>query len=240
MQTDAFGNSLSRTGTNPTPFLFAGQWQYQADSQSGLMLLGNRYYDAEAGRFISKDPIKAGDNWYAYCNNNPLKSIDPKGLDADKANKTLQVILWGLNGLTGQLENPTSQPDTTPPNQPTEKGDGRKPPKQGPPPKGTRPPDLILVPPSGSLYPGMDEALKGLFPPDYRLPGPPRVLPMPPVCIMPGNSTFGPPWALPVFGGLLITSPVWGPTIPVWGPTVGAAAGKLLPQAGKLVPQTAH
>ncbi|MDZ4751110.1 MAG: RHS repeat-associated core domain-containing protein [Flavobacteriales bacterium] len=80
MQTDAFGNSLSRTGTNPTPFLFAGQHQYQADSQSSLMLLGNRYYDAEAGRFLSKDPIKDGDNWYAYCRNNPLNGVDPEGL----------------------------------------------------------------------------------------------------------------------------------------------------------------
>jgi len=81
MLTDAFGNSLSRTGTNPTPFLFAGEHQYQADSQSGLMLLGNRYYDPEAGRFISKDPIKDGDNWYAYCENNPLKYVDPMGLE---------------------------------------------------------------------------------------------------------------------------------------------------------------
>jgi len=78
-QTDAFGNSLSRTGTNPTPFLFAGQHQYQADSQSGLMLLGNRYYDAEAGRFLSKDLIKDGDNWYAYCQNNPLSRVDFSG-----------------------------------------------------------------------------------------------------------------------------------------------------------------
>jgi RHS repeat-associated protein len=79
MLTDAFGNTVSRTGTNPTPFGFAGQWQYQADTDSGLMLLGNRYYDSEAGRFISKDPIKDGDNWYAYCGNNPLAWVDPEG-----------------------------------------------------------------------------------------------------------------------------------------------------------------
>ncbi len=44
------------------------------------MLLGHRYYDASVGRFISEDPIQAGDNWYAYCDNNPLKAIDPSGL----------------------------------------------------------------------------------------------------------------------------------------------------------------
>ena len=32
------------------------------------------------GRFISSDPIQDGDNWYAYCDNNPLAGSDPKGL----------------------------------------------------------------------------------------------------------------------------------------------------------------
>ena len=29
----------------------------------------------QAGRFISEDPIKAGDNWYMYCNGNPLNML---------------------------------------------------------------------------------------------------------------------------------------------------------------------
>jgi len=76
---DAFGMTVSRTGTTPTPFGFVGKGQYQTDNDSGLMLLGHRYYDASVGRFISSDPAKAGDNWYAYCNNNPLKGMDPTG-----------------------------------------------------------------------------------------------------------------------------------------------------------------
>ena len=76
---DAFGMTVSRTGTTPTPFGFVGGAQYQTDADSGLMLLGHRYYDASVGRFISSDPIQAGDNWYAYCENNPLSRIDPDG-----------------------------------------------------------------------------------------------------------------------------------------------------------------
>ena len=76
---DAFGNTVSRTGTTPPPFGFVGAEQYQSDSDSGLQLLGHRYYDPSIGRFLSSDPAEAGTNWYAYCDNNPLKKIDPLG-----------------------------------------------------------------------------------------------------------------------------------------------------------------
>jgi RHS repeat-associated protein len=79
---DAFGRVMTRTGTSVAPFQMAGSWQYQSDTDSGLLLLGHRYYDAEAGRFISVDPIGDGDNWYAYCDNNPLGWVDPEGLQA--------------------------------------------------------------------------------------------------------------------------------------------------------------
>lgn len=32
------------------------------------------------GRFLTPDPIKDGGNWYAYCDNNPLGSVDPTRL----------------------------------------------------------------------------------------------------------------------------------------------------------------
>ena len=40
----------------------------------------NRYYDPGIGRFISEDPVKDSQNWYVYCDNNPLKYTDPSGL----------------------------------------------------------------------------------------------------------------------------------------------------------------
>jgi RHS repeat-associated protein len=83
---DAFGMTVSRTGSTATPFGFVGAGQYQSDTDCGLMLLGRRMYDASVGRFISSDPAKAGDNWYAYCEDNPLTSTDLTGLQTIKLN----------------------------------------------------------------------------------------------------------------------------------------------------------
>jgi RHS repeat-associated protein len=76
---DAFGNTVASTGTWKGPFGYAGQFGYQEDA-SGLKLLGNRYYDPEIGRFITKDPIKDGRNWYVYCDSNPVTAYDANGL----------------------------------------------------------------------------------------------------------------------------------------------------------------
>lgn len=55
---------------------------YQQDADSGLMLLGARYYDPSVGRFISSDPIRYGGgdaNLYRYCLNLPQCAVDPSG-----------------------------------------------------------------------------------------------------------------------------------------------------------------
>ena len=78
---DAFGKVMSRTGTNATQNGFVGAAGYQEDGESGYKLLGHRYYDPETGRFLSRDPIRSGPNWYSYCANNPLKYIDATGLE---------------------------------------------------------------------------------------------------------------------------------------------------------------
>jgi RHS repeat-associated protein len=76
---DAYGLLVSSTGTTPAPFGFAGQSGYQEDSDSSLKLLGERYYDSSIGRFLTRDRIKDGRNWYTYCGNNPLAYTDPEG-----------------------------------------------------------------------------------------------------------------------------------------------------------------
>jgi len=77
-QYDAFGLQTGRTGTTPTPFGFAGAWGYQSDG-TGLQLLGHRYYDPGTGRFLTRDPVKDGRNWYGYCENRPMVGVDPTG-----------------------------------------------------------------------------------------------------------------------------------------------------------------
>ena len=50
--------------------------------ETGLSLLGFRYYDAGAGRFLNRDPIGYGGgvNLYNYTGNNPANANDPSGL----------------------------------------------------------------------------------------------------------------------------------------------------------------
>ncbi|MDX9715710.1 MAG: RHS repeat-associated core domain-containing protein [Dissulfurispiraceae bacterium] len=63
------------------PYAFTGR---ELDQDTGLYYYRNRYYDANTGRFISKDPIgfNAGDvNLYRYVGNNPVNWVDPWGLE---------------------------------------------------------------------------------------------------------------------------------------------------------------
>jgi RHS repeat-associated protein len=84
-QYDAFGQVVGSTGTWTGtwtgPFGHAGGFGYQEDN-TGLQLLGHRYYDPSTGRFLTRDPIKDGRNWYAYGagNGDPLGGVDPTGL----------------------------------------------------------------------------------------------------------------------------------------------------------------
>jgi RHS repeat-associated protein len=65
------------------PYLFTG---HQYDPETGFYYARNRYYDARAGRFISRDPAGAfGDplnvgNAFTYAANNPATYVDPMGL----------------------------------------------------------------------------------------------------------------------------------------------------------------
>ncbi|MBX3096309.1 MAG: RHS repeat-associated core domain-containing protein [Fimbriimonadaceae bacterium] len=76
---DAFGAELSSTGTWQGRFGYARGFGYQ-EEDGGFKLLGHRYYDPSTGRFLTRDPIKDGRNWNAYCGNTPIGRIDPSGL----------------------------------------------------------------------------------------------------------------------------------------------------------------
>jgi RHS repeat-associated protein len=83
---DAWGNILSSSGTTANAFKYVGQLGYYADSDSGLMLLGARYYGASGGRFLTLDPIghAGGLNLYGYVGNNPVLRVDPQGLESEQ------------------------------------------------------------------------------------------------------------------------------------------------------------
>ncbi|MCD4760086.1 RHS repeat-associated core domain-containing protein [archaeon] len=61
---------------NGERFSFTGK---ELDS-SGLHYFSARYYDSDLGRFTSVDPVK-DNHAYSYVMNNPLRFVDPSGMD---------------------------------------------------------------------------------------------------------------------------------------------------------------
>ncbi len=87
---DSFGAVLAET--NPAEgdrFKFTGR---EYDATTGLYYYRARYYDPQAGRFISEDPLgfNAGDpNLYRYVGNSPQNASDPLG--------TTSMVEYSLN-----------------------------------------------------------------------------------------------------------------------------------------------
>lgn len=77
---DPYGRRTKVSGSLDADFGFAGHYYHQP---SGLHLALYRAYDADLGRWISRDPIgeNGGINVYDYALGNPISVIDPLGLD---------------------------------------------------------------------------------------------------------------------------------------------------------------
>lgn len=63
---------------NPTQ-KYCGNLGHKYDATSGLTYMRARYYEAEAGRFISEDPARAGGNFFSYCSGDPIYKSDSSG-----------------------------------------------------------------------------------------------------------------------------------------------------------------
>jgi len=76
---NAFGEAAP-TGTITLNLRFPGQY---FDAETGLNYNYFRDYDPATGRYIESDPIglKGGISTYAYAGGDPLRYIDPSGLD---------------------------------------------------------------------------------------------------------------------------------------------------------------
>ncbi|HPD56937.1 MAG TPA: RHS repeat-associated core domain-containing protein [Smithellaceae bacterium] len=76
---DSFGNMQPTHRWIKQPYTYTAR---EFDPETGLYYYRARYYDAKAGRFITRDPIgfDGGDvNLYAYVGNNPVNLKDPFG-----------------------------------------------------------------------------------------------------------------------------------------------------------------
>ncbi|MHB8378252.1 MAG: RHS repeat-associated core domain-containing protein, partial [Dehalococcoidia bacterium] len=79
-----YGAVRSSTTITQTDKLFTGQRQEPADPAGlGLYDYRARFYSTLVGRFVSADSVtNDGLNRYTYVRNNPLRLVDPSGLDA--------------------------------------------------------------------------------------------------------------------------------------------------------------
>ena len=76
---DPYGRRTLVSGTDLADFGFTGDYYHAA---TGLSLTQFREYDANLGRWLSRDPLGeyAGINIYGYVLNDPINGIDPFGL----------------------------------------------------------------------------------------------------------------------------------------------------------------
>jgi len=88
----AFGTPVLTSAGLTTPFRYGGGNGCQTDADTGLVLMGHRYYDSRIGRFLTQDPAGDGDNWYAYADNDPVDNADPEGLWVPQNGE------WSVNG----------------------------------------------------------------------------------------------------------------------------------------------
>ena len=79
---DTYGNILELQGSIENPYTYTGrEW----DDITGLYYYRSRYYDAEVGRFLTKDEFRGfeknplSQNRYAYVELSPTNFIDSKG-----------------------------------------------------------------------------------------------------------------------------------------------------------------
>ena len=77
---DAFGRVILSIGSTPSAFGFSTKY---TDAETGLMYYGYRYYSAEMGRWVSRDPAeeRGGPNLLTHLQNKAILAVDAFGLE---------------------------------------------------------------------------------------------------------------------------------------------------------------
>src|SRR5205085_6785896 len=75
---EGFGQTVATTGSSSNPYMFAATSGYRNDGDAGLMHVGARYYDAQVGRFITRD-TELDQHSYLYSRHDPINQADPSG-----------------------------------------------------------------------------------------------------------------------------------------------------------------
>ena len=80
---DEFGNQIKITGTLDQPYQFSTK---RFDGATGLSYYGYRFYNAEIGKWMTRDPLgeAGGINLYGFVGNNGVNGFDAWGLAPPK------------------------------------------------------------------------------------------------------------------------------------------------------------
>ena len=76
----AFGQTVASSGSSTSAYQFGATSGYRSEGDAGLTLVGCRSYDAQVGRFITRDTY-LDQKPYAYCDSDPISATDPSGHD---------------------------------------------------------------------------------------------------------------------------------------------------------------
>ncbi|HDL01480.1 MAG TPA: RHS repeat-associated core domain-containing protein [candidate division Zixibacteria bacterium] len=103
---DPYGNELVANGPEAKSNSYRFSTKY-FDEETDLYYYGFRYYSAEMGRWLSRDPIgeDGGVNLYIFNVNNPNNFVDPRGNDSwpnlESLRRFEDLILHGSRPKTG-------------------------------------------------------------------------------------------------------------------------------------------
>ncbi len=86
---DAFGSLVQGELSDTTDF---GYLSKQSDITAKLYDYGYRDYKPQVARFTTIDPIRDGENWFLYCNCDPVNYTDPTGLSTSVDEKTGTIL----------------------------------------------------------------------------------------------------------------------------------------------------
>jgi RHS repeat-associated protein len=92
-----YGRVVRHQESVANPFTYVGRYGV-AEEGNGLYFMRARYYDAEMGRFTTKDPMLPW-GWmspYVYVRSNPINKLDPLGL------KEFEMRIW-IGGSVGYI-----------------------------------------------------------------------------------------------------------------------------------------